>query len=262
MECDTLPGHIAALGSSAPLTNLRLNRPLFRNTLLGFALLATVGASALLTMRSVLTAQDVVVPLLVGRGLTEAFGLASQQSLGVKVEGKRHDPRVPADRIAAQEPPGRSLLKANRSVRVWMSLGPRRIIVPAVEGTSLRSARLTLEQAQVTIARVVEVLDPAEEGTILVQHPSAGEAGSAVEGVSLLVSRGPRNADYLMPDLIGRQADQVLDRLRAAGLKVAEIRYRTYPGVAPGIVLRQIPPAGHRVSTKGVVSLDISKADS
>ena len=115
-----------------------------------------------------------------------------------------------------------------------MSLGPRRIIVPAVEGTSLRSARLALEQAQVPIGRVVEVDDPAEEGTILVQHPPAGEAGSALEGVSLLVSRGPRNADYLMPDLIGRQADLVLDRLRAAGLKVAEVRYRTYPGVAPG----------------------------
>ena len=65
-----------------------------------------------------------------------------------------------------------------------------------------------------------------------------------------------------MPDLIGRQADAVLDRLRAAGLKVADVRYRTYPGVAPGIVLRQIPAAGHRVSTRGAVSLDVSKAES
>ena len=244
------------------MTNQRLSRSLFRNALLGIALLATAGTSALLTMRSILTAQDVVVPTLVGRGLAEAFGLAAQQGLSVKVEGKRHDPHVPAERVAAQEPPGRSFLKSHRSVRVWLSLGPRKITVPAVEGTSLRSARLSLEQAQVPIARVVEVEDPAEEGTILVQHPPAGEAGSAVEGISLLVSRGPRAADYLMPDLIGRQADQVLDRLRAAGLKVAEVRYRTYPGVAPGIVLRQIPAAGHRVSTKGAVTLDISKADS
>ena len=33
-----------------------------------------------------------------------------------------------------------------------------------------------------------------------------------------------------MPDLIGRPADAVLERLRAAGLKVAEVRYRSYPG--------------------------------
>lgn len=244
------------------MTIQRLSRLLLRNGLLALALLATTALSALLTMRSVLSAQDVVVPLLVGRGLAEAGAVAARASLSLRIEGKRHDPRVPADRIAAQEPPGNSQLKSHRSVRVWLSLGPQRIVVPAVEGTSLRSARLALEQAQVAIGRVVEVEDPAEEGTILVQHPAAGEAGSSQEGISLLVSRGPRSADYLMPDLIGRQADAVLDRLRAAGLKVAEVRYRTYPGVAPGIVLRQIPAAGHRVSTKGAVSLDISKAES
>jgi beta-lactam-binding protein with PASTA domain len=65
-----------------------------------------------------------------------------------------------------------------------------------------------------------------------------------------------------MPDLIGRAADGVLLCLRAAGLKVADVRYRSYPGVAPGIVLRQVPPAGHRVSTRDAVSLDVSKAES
>jgi beta-lactam-binding protein with PASTA domain len=80
------------------------------------------------------------------------------------------------------------------------------------------------------------------------------------DGVSLLVSRGPASADYLMPDLIGRKAEDVLEGMRTVGLKVAEVRYRTYPGVAPGIVLRQTPAAGHRVSTRGSVSLDISKA--
>jgi beta-lactam-binding protein with PASTA domain len=244
------------------LTIQRLSRLVFREGLLALAMLGTAGLSALLTMRSVLSSQDVVVPVLVGRGLPEAGSLAAHQGLSLKVEGKRHDPRVPADRIAAQEPAGNSQLKSHRSVRVWLSLGPQHLTVPAVEGNSLRSARLTLEQAQVPIGRVVEVEDPAEEGTILVQHPPAGEVSSGLDGISLLVSRGPKSADYLMPDLIGRQADAVLGRLRAAGLKVSEVRYRTYPGVAPGIVLRQIPAAGHRVSTKGSVSLDISKAES
>src|SRR5690606_14622342 len=102
---------------------LRLTRSLSRNALLGLGLLATAGTSAVLTMRSVLTAQDVVVPDLVGRNLTESFGLAAEQSLSVKVEGRRHDPRVAAERVATQEPPGQSLLKTGRTVRVWVSLG-------------------------------------------------------------------------------------------------------------------------------------------
>jgi beta-lactam-binding protein with PASTA domain len=63
-----------------------------------------------------------------------------------------------------------------------------------------------------------------------------------------------------MPDLIGRKAEDVLATLGTGGLKVSEVRYRTYPGVAPGIVLRQLPPAGYRVGRETAVSLDVSKA--
>jgi beta-lactam-binding protein with PASTA domain len=79
------------------------------------------------------------------------------------------------------------------------------------------------------------------------------------EGASLLVSRGLRDVSYVMPDLIGRDARLVLETLERAGLKVTDVRYRSYPGVAPGIVLRQSPPAGQRVSSRAALSLDISR---
>jgi beta-lactam-binding protein with PASTA domain len=65
-----------------------------------------------------------------------------------------------------------------------------------------------------------------------------------------------------MPDLIGRRADAVMTSLQAMGFKVTDVRYRTYPGVAPGIVLRQLPPAGHRVDPRTPLSLDVSRARS
>jgi serine/threonine-protein kinase len=241
------------------LTIKRIAVFFFKNGLLGVALVGTLGASALATMRVVLGSQEVVVPSLLARRLPEAGALTARRSLSLRVEGKRNDARVPADRITAQEPPPGERLKAHRTVRVWLSLGPRRLAVPAVEGESLRTARLTLEQSQVPIGRVVEVDSPAEEGQILVQHPPAGEADTIGDGISLLVSRGPAGLDYLMPDLIGRPAETVLEGLRRAGLKVPEVRYRSYPGVAPGIVLRQLPAAGHRVSARTAVSLDVSR---
>jgi beta-lactam-binding protein with PASTA domain len=135
-------------------------------------------------------------------------------------------------------------------------------VVPAIEGQGLRTAHVSLDQAQVPLGRVVEVDDRAPEGTILVQRPPAGET-DVLEGggLALLVSRGPGTFDYVMPDLIGRSAERVLEGLRSAGLKVAEVRYRSYPGVAPGTVLRQIPAAGHRVGTRTPVSLDVSKTE-
>jgi serine/threonine-protein kinase len=226
---------------------------------LGVALLLVAGLSALGTMRIVLSSEEVVVPSVVAKSVPEAGAMAARHGLSLRVEGKRNDAKIPADHVAAQEPAAGANLKSHRSIRVWMSLGPRKVSVPPLEGGSLRTARLALDQGQVPLVRVVEVDDAAEEGTVLQQHPPAGDTEGVVEGVGLLVSRGPQGADYLMPDLIGRPADAVLDRLRAAGLKVAEVRYRNYPGVAPGIVLRQIPAAGHRVNSRAQVSLDISK---
>jgi len=245
-------------------TSLSIKRfaiALVKYGLLGVALVVTAGLSALTTMRVVLRQQEVVVPSLVGKALPEAGALAARGRLVLRVEGRRNDPKVGRDLIVEQEPAAGAGIKRQRSVRVWVSLGPRRLQVPTVEGESVRSGRLLLEQAQVPVGRIIEVSDVAEEGTILQQHPGAGETDTlAAEGASLLVSRGPGNRQFVMPDLIGRPALTVLETLRAAGLKVTEVRYRTYPGAAAGLVLRQAPMAGYRVSPQTSISLDVSQS--
>ena len=233
-----------------------------RNALLGAALLATLASSAIVTMRVVLSSRDVAVPSLGGRALADAGALAAERGLALRIEGRRHDGAVPAGHVVAQEPPPGGTLKAHRAVRVWVSLGPRRVSVPPVEGESARTARIALEQAGAPVARVVEIADTAPEGTVLVQRPPPGEADLSEGGASLLVSRGPGGASYVMPDLIGREVGAALLALQSAGLKVGDVRYRTYPGVEPGIVLRQAPPAGYPVSPRAALTLDVSKAAS
>ena len=234
---------------------------LLKYGLLAMALAITAGLSALTTMRVVLKSQEVSVPSLVGRRVPDAGTVASRQKLLLRVEGKRNDPRMPADLIVEQDPPAGSLLKTQRSVRVWVSLGPRRLSVPAVEGESLRSGRLTLEQAGVNVGRVLEVTNAADEGTILLQRPPAGDTDKlAEEGASLLVSRGPGNRDFIMPDLIGKRADAVLVLLREAGLNVTDVIYKPYLGVEPGVVLRQTPMSGYRVTPRAAVALEVSRA--
>jgi serine/threonine-protein kinase len=237
-------------------------RFLLRHALLGVTLVVTLAASALVTMQVVLSSRDVAVPGLVGRRVMDAEALAAQRGLTIRVEGRRHDSAVPAEQILAQEPPPGATLKAHRAIRTWVSLGPRRVKVPRVEGESVRTARIALEQAGAPVSRVVEIDDASPEGTVLVQRPPAGEADLSSGGASLLVSRGTTGASYVMPDLIGRDAGAVIAGLQSFGLKVTDVRYRTYPGVAPGIVLRQTPPAGHPVTGRTPLSLDVSKGAS
>lgn len=220
----------------------------------------TAGLAAVVTMRSMLAAQEVDVPNLTGHGIAEAGALASRERLLLRVEGRRHDPSVPPGSIVAQDPGAGSTLKTGRSVRIWLSLGPENLTVPPIEGESLRAARLSLAQARVPLSRVVEVAHSEGPGTVIQQHPPAGEMQGA-GGVSLLVSRGPGGSDYLMPDLIGRPGEDVLEALRLSGWKIAGVRYRAYPGVAPGIVLRQSPASGHRVNAETPIALEISQGE-
>jgi beta-lactam-binding protein with PASTA domain len=244
------------------LSTRTILRFLLRNALLGAALAAAAATSALLTMRVVLSARDVAVPALVGRPLVEAEAQAERRALVLRIEGRRHDPSVAAERIVAQEPPAGGALKAHRAIRVWVSLGPRRATVPPVEGQSARTARIALEQGGVPVDRTVEVADAAPEGTVIVQRPLPGEADLSAGGASLLVSRGPGGASFVMPDLIGREASSAVSLLQSAGLKVGDVRYRSYPGIAPGIVLRQVPAAGYRVDARTALTLDVSRAES
>lgn len=258
----SLPGSVSARRARPPSRFRRVATRLVKYGLLAVGLLVTAGLSALTTMRVVLGAQEVEVPSLVGKRVGEAGQLASHRDLLLRVEGRRNDPRVAADRIMSQEPLAGSRLKSQRSIRVWVSLGPRRLAVPSVEGESVRTGRLSLEQAQVPVGRVVEVPDGTEEGTVLMQNPPAGETGAVpADGVSLLVSLGPAYSEYLMPDLIGRRGADVLEGLRSAGLKVTDVSYRSYPGVPPGTVIRQAPPAGYRVNRHSPVTLEVSRSE-
>jgi serine/threonine-protein kinase len=230
--------------------------------LLALALLATAALSAFTTMHVVMLSEVVPVPPLGGTRVPEAGALAARHGLLVRVEGKRYDPEVPRGRIADQRPRPGANLKRERSIRVWLSLGPERLEVPAVEGQSVRTAQLSLEQARVPLARVVEVDDARPVGTVLSQHPGPGATEAIGEGVSLLVSRGRPAPRFVMPDLIGQPAEGLLEELERHGLKVTDVRTRRYPGVPAGVVLRQAPAAGHPVDPLVPVSLEVSEEPS
>ena len=234
---------------------------LVQYVLLGAALALTAGLAAVITMRVVLLSQEVSVPSLLGKRMPEAGEIASRADLQVRVEGKRHDPQVPPDTVLAQEPEPGSTLKTRRSIRVWLSLGPKLVDVPNVVGEGLRTARVTLEQAEVTVSRVVQVHNAAPAGTVLVQSPPSGDTRDLGNGAALLVSLGPRPLAFVMPDLIGRSSDAVVPGLQAAGLRIGQLRQRPYPGALPNTILRQTPIAGSRVTPETPIDLDVSRGE-
>src|SRR5262249_24907328 len=148
-----------------------------------------------------------------------------------------------------------SLAKPAQVVRVVLSLGPRQIRVPDLTGLSPRAAALRLSQDSLELGAVSPVRDAGARVGILAQNPEPEAATGKNCAVEVLTNRGLGETRYVMPDLIGRDAEQVKARLEAAGFRVGSARYESYEGVPADTILKQFPPAGYPLTTREVVSL-------
>lgn len=222
------------------------------------ALVATYVIFAAAAMRVALRTREVAVPNLTNRTVNDASALLADQGLALKVEeGRRIDRRITAGRIVSQDPPPEVVTRRQRSVKVWLSAGPRTMSVPALVGESDRAAQIRLQQEALELAGMAEVRSsdyPA--GTVMAQEPPPSANGARV---FLLVNRGEQAATYVMPDLIGVTGDRAADLLRARGFRVAVVGEQPYPGVPPGIVLRHHPQAGFQIAPGEPISLEVSR---
>jgi serine/threonine-protein kinase len=209
--------------------------------LLGGALLLTYVIFAAAAMRLALKTRDVVVPTLAGKTVNDATAVLSQSGLNLKVEeGRRTDPKVPAGQILAQDPAPGASTRRERSVKVWVSAGPRATVVPALLGDTDRSAQSRLQQDGLELSGISEIRSAEyPPDAVIAQNP---EAKSNAPKVALLVNR-----------------DRAADLLRARAFRVAVVGDHPYPGVPAGIVLRQNPQAGFQIAPGEPISLEVSR---
>ena len=99
------------------------------------ALLLTYVLFAALGMRLALKTREVVVPTLTGRTVNDATALLTEAGLNLRVEeGRRLDPKVPAGHILTQDPAAGVRTRRERSIKVWVSGGPRSMSVLLTNG--------------------------------------------------------------------------------------------------------------------------------
>jgi len=225
---------------------------------LGAALIATYALFATASMRIALRAREVQVPDLTNHTANEATEIASNLGLAIKVDDtRRPDLKIGAGRVLAQDPAAGSTARRQRSIHVWLSAGLRASMVPALTGESDRTAQLRLTEDGLPIASVSEIRSDAYPADVVVaQDPPAKNSAA---GVALLVNRGQRMLNYVMPDLIGVNGDRAAEVLRRHGFRVAVVGSTPYPGIAAGIVIRQSPQAGFQIAPGEPISIEVSR---
>lgn len=233
-------------------------RSVGRLLLLAAALGATFFLFFGVALRVALRAREVQVPPLVGKSVSDATQAVGGIGLTLRVDPTRRvDEKIVANRIMQQDPPAGSAARSQRSVRVWLSAGPRTTIVPELVGQTERTARLRLEQDGVEIGSLSEFRSPDYPADAVVSQDPPPEAKAPK--VSLLLNRGEQAVTYVMPDVIGMDGARVADALRARNLRITITGSQPYPGVPPGTVVRQQPQGGFRVSASDSISLEVSR---
>src|SRR4051812_25218064 len=229
-----------------------------KRVLLAGALVLTYFLFAIAAMRLALKTRDVVVPPLGGKTVAEAGAALAAAGLNLRVEeARRSDTPLPAGQIVTQEPQGGVKTRRERSVKVWVSAGPRATTVPALLGESERAAEVRARQEGLQVASIAEVRSADyTPDTIIAQTPPPKTSGARV---ALLLNRRENSGTYVMPDLIGVNGDRAADLLRGRGFRVSLVGDHPYPGVPAGIVLRQSPQGGFQIGVNDPISLEVSR---
>jgi serine/threonine-protein kinase len=226
--------------------------------LLTAALAGTFLLFALVSMRVALRARDVEVPNLVGATVANASLTVADLGLALRIDpNQRPDDKVPAGAIMQQEPAPGEAARRQRSIRVWVSSGPRTTIVPGLVGQNERTARMRVDEEGLQVATVSEFRSPDyPAGAVVAQDPAPS---STAPSVSMLLNRGEQATTYVMPDLIGTNGERAAETLRIRGFRVSIVGSQPYQGVPPGTVVRQQPPGGFRVGPADGISLEVSR---
>jgi serine/threonine-protein kinase len=227
---------------------------------LGAALAATFAVFFLAALRVATQAREVKVPDVRGKSLPEATALLAQAGLVVRLDPtRRTDAAVPADHVLSQDPEPGSVTRRQRAVRIRISEGAQAYVVPWVVGQAERAAEIELTQAGIKVSNRAEIREPDADvsGTVIAQDPPANAKSAAI---ALLVSRsdvGGRSS--VMPDLIGTLAARSSAVMRGLGFRVAVTAEVPYPGLPPGIVIRQTPQGGFQIGPGQAISLEVSR---
>jgi beta-lactam-binding protein with PASTA domain len=183
-------------------------------------------------------------------GLSEAAAQSTLTNAGFKVKTQSVSVTDPAQHgvVQSQDPAAGSSQPSGTEVRITVGHMSR---VPAVTGLTEAKAKTAIAEADLKAVVRDVGSEPAQEGIVQSQDPSAGTLQPRGSVVTIAVGR-----TVVVPNVVGRSLDEAVAVLRDAGLNVRVIRVHViFPPSED--VQSQSPLAGTRVPLGSVVAIRV-----
>jgi serine/threonine-protein kinase len=234
---------------------LRASKRVRRNRKVALILAVALGVGGWWTL--VGPGSRVVVPSVVGGSFDEAVSVVSPLGLTVVVVENRFDEEIPKSKIIESIPAGGGKVDAGGTVKLIVSKGPERYLVPMTTGLTPEAAQATLKKYPLLIGKVNEVFNSdIPKGFVISTSPASGASVKRDTTVNLLVSKGIEQ--IALASYLGKSGEQALNELTEAGFSV-EAGYAFNETVPELAVISQSPAGGTTANKGGKVTILISK---
>lgn len=216
--------------------------------------------SAVISFHLTSLGEMVTVPDLRGKTMDQARLELTGKKVTLAQSGVSLHDRFDIGQIIEQEPVPDTKVRLHEVIRVIVSSGREKVLVPDLIGRTLEMIGPTLQDSGLRKGKISHVHTRRHAaGKIIAQSPVPDRQVGINSRISLLVSQGERQRQYLMPDLLGRQLSSTLDRLKALEFRVGDIRRQYYPGLESGIIINQTPKPGDRIQKNNIIRLEVSR---
>ncbi len=190
-------------------------------------------------------------------GLDQEDAIAAVEAAGFEPKIERaNSEQVGSGRVIRTEPSGGTTATRGSTVVLLVSKGQRLAKVPVLVGTQ-RSVAVQQIRGRGFSPSVEEVESRKPAGEVIRQSPSAGTELPGGSTVSIVVSRGVKQAK--VPNVIGKERREAVEAMRDAGLEPSVREEETEVTQQIGRVTDQFPPPGSEVEPGSAVTLTVGK---
>ena len=225
--------------------------------IIGGLILALAVGGIVLGLVNFFSVKEAIVPDLTN--LTEEQARQKLTEVGLELEVTENVPNkdVLAGLIIMQDPKADQKNKLTNPVRVTISEGPRKVVVPSLIGQSYDKVDLMLETEGLVEGKVGQKYSEYPNGVVISQSVDANTQVDEGTIVDYVISIGPEK--FLMPNYIGKNIEEVKSDLILKDLILGNTPPEFSNVYEKDTVITQSIIPGTEVSRKGVVDFTISK---
>ena len=230
------------------------------SAIIGLILLFIITIGATIGISNATRPKDVAIPNLVGKTVDEAKKILDENKLTYVEEESIYNTEYEAGQIISQTPPfveGRKI-KQKTEVKVVVSLGTEKTIVPKLKGLTKQEAEDAAEEAKIKLEFVEETSKTVEAGIIIKQEIDANTEVNAGDTIKVYISIGTGIKQVAVISVLYQDEATAKQSLEDLGLKVT-VEYDEDKTRGNGVVLKQSINSGTTVDEGSAITITVNK---